>query len=125
MNAERLVTGYYERFNDTQIDELVKLFCDDAVMVFVGSGQHSGRENIESFIVNQLFRQFRRFSFRPVHTVVKDNLGAVEGKFEGETTAGKSFAIGFAQIFELSELCISRTTVYIDAPALREQVGRW
>lgn len=108
---------YFERSDDAEADveDVVDLFADDAVLLSPREGVFRGRDEVREFYgLNAEF--FAAGSHNITEYYVDGNVVVCEGTIEGRTTAGREYeGIGLVDVMEFNEDDeITALRVYLD-----------
>lgn len=115
--------AYFSAVNETRLDDLAKVFAEDARMEFPQMEPILGRQAIRDFYAGVL--QFYPERFDKVTRFFADGQGgtAAEIHFEGKTLTGRPVVFDAVDLFRVKDGEIQELRIFYDAKKVLEMVG--
>jgi ketosteroid isomerase-like protein len=119
----RLVQRYFSSLNETRLDELEKVFAEDATLDFPTYEPIRGRQAIVSFY-NAVLKAYPKHFDNPVkYFFSEDGSVAVEIHFEGETAKGQRMAFDAVDVFEVQDGVVKRLRIRYDSAKIAQMLA--
>lgn len=117
-----LVQRYFSSLNETRLDELGKVFAEDATLHFPTYEPIRGREAIQSFYTAVLKYYPKHFD-NPVKFFFSEDGGiAVEIHFEGETIEGRPMVFDAVDVFQVENGKVKKLQIRYDSAKVAQML---
>jgi ketosteroid isomerase-like protein len=115
--------AYFSAVNETRLDDLAKVFAENARLEFPQQEPIQGRQAIRAFYEGVL--QFYPERFDQVTRYFSDGQGGVAAEihFEGKTLTGRPVVFDAVDLFRTSGGEIQELRIFYDAKNVLEMVG--
>lgn len=122
-DALAVARAYFAAINETRLEDLAKLFTEDARLSFPQLDPIQGRKAIRDFYQNVL--QFYPERKDVVTRYFINDFGdvAAEIHFQGKTATGRSVIFEAVDLFRVHEGQISELKIFYDSAKVTEMIG--
>jgi ketosteroid isomerase-like protein len=119
----QVVQKYFASLNETRLDDLGKVFAEDATLRFPAYEPIRGRTAIQSFYTAILNYYPKHFD-NPVKFFCSDDGGvAVEIHFEGETIKGQPMVFDAVDVFEVENGRVKNLQIRFDSAKVAQMLA--
>lgn len=122
MTVRELVAAYFERLNADRIDELLRLFHDDAEVVAPGGPPRRGHAEIADYFRKAL-APYPEHRDAPGRMLVDGEAAAIEIRFTGRLANGAEVTFDAVDVLDVREGRIARLTSWYDSHAVRRALA--
>ncbi len=122
-DALAVARAYFAAINETRLEDLAKLFTEDARLSFPQLDPIQGRKAIRDFYQNVLQFYPERKDVVTRYFISDSGDVAAEIYFQGKTATGRSVIFEAVDLFRVHEGQISELKIFYDSAKVTEMIG--